>query len=144
MLLDVDDFKTVNDTFGHSAGDRLLVTVAERLGRAVRSTDTVARLGGDEFAILAEGLAGPPSALATVERVIDALAREFTLDGNTVAVSASIGVVVGAEHDRDPETWLRNADAAMYQAKTRGKRRYVVFEPSTAPSPAPATPQLVG
>ena len=144
MLLDVDDFKTVNDTFGHSAGDRLLVTVAERLGSAVRSTDTVARLGGDEFAILAEGLAGPHSALATVERVIDALAREFTLDGNTVAVSASIGVVVGAELDRDPEAWLRNADVAMYQAKARGKKRHVIFEPSMAPGPAPATPQLVG
>lgn len=144
MVLDVDDFKAVNDTLGHSAGDRLLMTVAERLRSAVRSTDTVARLGGDEFAILAEDLTEPHSALTAVERVIEALAPAFTLDGATIAVGASIGVVVGAERDRDRETWLRNADVAMYQAKARGKRRYVIFEPSMAPVPTPARPQLVG
>jgi diguanylate cyclase (GGDEF)-like protein/PAS domain S-box-containing protein len=119
VLVDLDNFKTVNDTLGHAAGDQLLVTVAERLGAAVRSSDTVARLGGDEFAILLEDI--PSYAVEQViTAIIGALREPVVVDGSDLRVQASFGVVAGVEGD-DAGDLLRRADIAMYEAKARGE-----------------------
>ncbi|MBV1856632.1 sensor domain-containing diguanylate cyclase [Catellatospora tritici] len=114
LLLDLDDFKTVNDQLGHHAGDRLLVAVAERLRGSVRPTDTVARLGGDEFVVLLAGTTAS-GAVDTARRIHAALAQPLTIDGHPLAPRVSIGVAFGTREPLD--TLLRNADAAMYQAK---------------------------
>ncbi len=126
LFLDLDRFKLVNDSLGHEAGDRLLVEVAERLGRLLRPSDTVARLGGDEFAILCEDIT--PDATATLAgRIGESLARDFNLDGHTLSVTTSIGIAIDRDPDVSPGTLLANADAAMYEAKTRGRSRYAFF-----------------
>jgi len=118
-FLDLDDFKNVNDSLGHPAGDALLAMVAQRIRGAVRSVDTVARLGGDEFAVLAEDVEDAiPEELG--QRLLDALAPPFVVSGEEVYVSASIGFAMSAPGD-DGEVLLRNADLAMYQAKAEGK-----------------------
>jgi diguanylate cyclase (GGDEF)-like protein/PAS domain S-box-containing protein len=127
MFLDLDNFKIVNDTLGHDAGDRLLQAVAQRLVKATRPSDTVARLGGDEFAILLEGI-GSDTDIERVTRPISAaFSRPLLLDGRAMDASASIGVACSCPGD-DAEQLLRNADIAMYNAKAAGKARLVVFE----------------
>jgi diguanylate cyclase (GGDEF)-like protein/PAS domain S-box-containing protein len=131
LFMDLDDFKTVNDSLGHVAGDRLLTDVAARLQKCLRSSDTAARLGGDEFAILVEDLANGPSELAT--RVLAALAAPFDLDGTQVFVRASIGITVASPGQHGPDAvaaLLRNADVAMYSAKAEGGGRWRAFEPA--------------
>ena len=123
MLLDLDDFKQVNDTLGHAAGDALLVAVAGRLRDSVRGEDTVARLGGDEFAILLEGR-GDPDALAA--RVVASMQAPVELAGATVRVTASVGVAAGDGGDT-MEDLLHRADLAMYRAKAGGKDRFERF-----------------
>ncbi|MDE2050537.1 MAG: EAL domain-containing protein [Gammaproteobacteria bacterium] len=129
MFLDVDNFKNINDSRGHDAGDRLLQAVAQRIVQTARSSDTVARLGGDEFGVLLEGGVG---AAAAVERVADALIQSlgapFSLDGRDVRVTASIGVAFSAV-DITAKELLSNADLAMYHAKAAGKNRHVTFQP---------------
>jgi len=128
MFLDLDNFKIVNDTLGHDAGDRLLQAVAQRLVMATRPSDTVARLGGDEFAILLEGI-GSETEIERIARPISAaFGRPLLLDGRETDASASIGVACSRPGD-DAEQLLRNADIAMYNAKAAGKSRLVVFEP---------------
>ena len=130
MFLDVDNFKTVNDTLGHGAGDLLLRTVAERLQAAVRSCDSVGRLGGDEFVILADGHDSPGWSEAFAQRVLDALAEPITFDGTSdmpITVGVSIGIATGSRGSADE--LLRDADVALYEAKDAGKGRYVMFEP---------------
>jgi diguanylate cyclase (GGDEF)-like protein len=126
LFLDLDDFKTVNDTLGHSAGDELLLAVAARLRHEIRPDDVAARLGGDEFAVLAE-VATEDEAVRIGQRLLDALEAPFTIDGQDVAVHSSVGI---AFDDRDcgAEELLRNADVAMYSAKRQGKRSLAVFE----------------
>jgi diguanylate cyclase (GGDEF)-like protein/PAS domain S-box-containing protein len=128
MFLDLDNFKNVNDSLGHDAGDRLLQAAAQRLVKSTRPSDTVARLGGDEFAILLEGIAES----ADVERVAATIARSFdeplVLDGSDTYMAASIGIAFSQPGD-DTEQLLRNADIAMYNAKAAGKARFVVFQP---------------
>ncbi|HEY4129218.1 MAG TPA: EAL domain-containing protein [Gemmatimonadaceae bacterium] len=128
LLLDLDDFKSVNDSLGHAEGDKLLMIVAERLLRATRGCDTVARIGGDEFAVLLEGLVDEAAAMVVVERIADSLRTPVKLLGREVALGASVGVahVHGGER---VEELLRNADVAMYKAKDDGKGRHAVFEP---------------
>lgn len=126
LFLDLDRFKVINDSLGHSAGDRLLIEASRRLQKCVRAQDTVARLGGDEFAILLEGMA-EAEASELARRVQEELAKPFLLDGHTVFSSASIGITLGQEVS-DPEQLLRNADLAMYQAKANGKARYALFD----------------
>ena len=128
-VLDLDEFKAVNDTCGHQAGDRLLQSVAERLRLHVRAGDTVARLGGDEFALLLEGLTSIDEALAIVARVEDALAQPLVLEGRTVTPHASIGVAVATDGDSG-DTLVRNADVALYEAKEDDRVRVRVFEPA--------------
>ena len=128
MFLDLDNFKNVNDSLGHDAGDRLLQAAAQRLVKSTRPSDTVARLGGDEFAILLEGIAES----ADVERIAATITRSFDeplqLDGSDTYVAASIGIAFSEAED-DTEQLLRNADIAMYSAKAAGKARFVVFQP---------------
>ena len=116
LLLDLDRFKEVNDTLGHQMGDRVLQEVARRLVGELRTCDTIARLGGDEFAILlpdADALSAP----AVAARLLEVLEAPAVLDGQPLALAASIGVVVYAVHGHDVETLMRRADTAMYQAK---------------------------
>jgi diguanylate cyclase (GGDEF)-like protein len=129
LFLDLDDFKTINDSLGHPAGDQVLVTVAERLRRCIRPSDTVSRLGGDEFGILLDDMTGPSDALVAAERIIQALNAPAYLDGREVSIRASVGITLDT-HGEKAETLLRNADVAMYMAKRRGKGRYQVFESS--------------
>ncbi len=127
-LLDLDDFKAVNDSAGHVEGDRLLEIVASRLLRASRGCDTVARIGGDEFAILLEGLQSDDDAIAVVERIVTALGHPVALQGRELMIGASVGIAFGRGEDRVDEL-IRNADVAMYRAKDSGKGTYAVFEP---------------
>jgi diguanylate cyclase (GGDEF)-like protein len=127
LFCDLDGFKTVNDSLGHRTGDRLLVSVAERLTECLRPADTIARLGGDEFAVLLEELREPGDAARAAQRLLDALKSPFELRGREFFISASIGIAAGSG---DAETLLRDADLAMYRAKGLGKGRYAVYEPS--------------
>jgi diguanylate cyclase len=129
LFLDVDDFKTVNDTAGHPAGDRLLIVVAERLSKVVRPSDTVARLGGDEFALLMD-IKDPDLAAQTAQRILDALRAPLLFEGRQISVTASIGVALRTSDDIGEDELVRNADIAMYVAKKNGKGRYAIFEPT--------------
>ena len=128
VFLDLDDFKTVNDSLGHGEGDRLLAAVGSRLVGAVRSHDTVARFGGDEFAILLEDLISTEEALDVVARVEDSLRVPIGLRGREVNVTASLGLAHAAPGDTADDV-LRNADVAMYNSKETGSARHTVFEP---------------
>jgi diguanylate cyclase (GGDEF)-like protein/PAS domain S-box-containing protein len=127
LFLDLDDFKRVNDSLGHAEGDRLLIAAAERFLSCARAADTVARLGGDEFAILIEHAAGPDGRGELLERLATAMGHPFTLSGNQVQVTASIGVATASQGDTADDL-LRNADVAMYAAKRRGKGRSETYE----------------
>ena len=128
MFIDIDRFKVVNDSLGHEVGDRLLVQIAERLGRAVRAGDTVARFGGDEFVVLCEHVSGVSEATAAAQRIQSAFAEPFELgDGYTYA-SASIGITLGSTTATSADALLRDADAAMYRAKEGGRNRFEVFD----------------
>ncbi|MEU9169711.1 bifunctional diguanylate cyclase/phosphodiesterase [Streptomyces sp. NPDC048420] len=128
LFIDLDDFKIVNDTLGHSVGDQLLTTVGERLSRTLRRTDTAARLGGDEFAVLMEGARQPVDAELLAAQVIQSLNRPFRLADDSVSVSASVGVAT-AWDSADPEELLALADLALYSAKSAGKRQWRRFQP---------------
>ena len=128
LFLDLDRFKLVNDSMGHRAGDQLLVAIARRLDRIRRAGDTVARLGGDEFAILVEGVEDAPSAGRVADRVHRELAHPFEIGGQEVFTSASIGIALGGIADHRPEDLLRDADTAMYRAKTHGIAKHAVFD----------------
>lgn len=128
LFIDLDKFKAVNDNLGHDVGDRLLLSVSERLAELMRDSDTVARLGGDEFVILAEELDGDGEAVALAGRVLDALERPFPLGTAEVAILASVGISVSHHPDTDPETMLREADVAMYRAKDADGRHLELFD----------------
>ena len=131
LLVDLDNFKTVNDSLGHTAGDALLVAMAARLAGCLRPADTAARLGGDEFGVLLEG-ATRQQVLATADRVLAAVATPVGVGGAgvSVTVAASIVVAFGARAGHDAEELLRNADTAMYAAKAAGKARWAEYEPA--------------
>jgi diguanylate cyclase (GGDEF)-like protein/PAS domain S-box-containing protein len=127
LFLDLDRFKLVNDSLGHTIGDRLLVEVARRLDGALRPGDTVARLGGDEFTVLLEDISDRSEAERVAERMLDTLTAPFRLDDRDLYLSASIGIAV-APADADPGEVIRDADAAMYRAKAEGKGRHAMFD----------------
>lgn len=127
LFVDLDNFKVVNDSLGHEAGDRLLVAVTKRLQAVVRPEDTVARLGGDEFIFLLED-AGLERASSTAERILAKLGSPIALKGRKVYATPSIGVALGGDDTERAEDLLRDADLAMYRAKHAGKARYAVFE----------------
>ena len=127
MFLDLDRFKSVNDTLGHAFGDWLLKKVAERLRGCVRETDTIARMGGDEFSIILEGLSNGQDAILVARKIVDALSRPFNLSGHEVFVTSSIGIAVSPP---SPDAELtRDADAAMYRAKQLGSNNYQFYTP---------------
>jgi diguanylate cyclase (GGDEF)-like protein/PAS domain S-box-containing protein len=124
MFVDLDHFKTINDTLGHEGGDELLLEMSRRLRDCVREDDTVARLGGDEFTIVLAELRHPEDAAGVAEKIIRAVQEPMTISGTTLETSASIGIALYPEDGSDPETLLRNADSAMYRAKESGRNTY--------------------
>lgn len=128
MFLDLDNFKSVNDSLGHAAGDELLVSVTERLQSCLRTTDTPARLGGDEFAVLVEDIERTEDAVCVAERIRSLISAPFSISGTEIFVSTSIGIATTATALESPEELLRNADVAMYTAKSNGKNRYSIFK----------------
>jgi len=127
MLVDVDDFKTVNDAFGHETGDELLVAIGARIRETLYLTDTVARLGGDEYCVLCEGIRDAAEAQTLADRIRTGLAEPFTLGKRTIRVTASAGIALSESFD-SAEGLLRDADAAMYRAKERGRNRAELFD----------------
>jgi diguanylate cyclase (GGDEF)-like protein/PAS domain S-box-containing protein len=128
LFCDLDRFKVVNDSLGHDAGDRLLVDVAGRIVTALRPADTVARFGGDEFTILCEDIAGEIEAATIAQRIVDVFRDPFLLEDGEVFLATSVGIAIARGNDDRAEDLIRDADAAMYRAKERGKGRYEIFD----------------
>ena len=127
LFLDLDHFKFINDTLGHTAGDVLLTMAAERLTRSLREVDTIARTGGDEFTMIVCGTQSPEDAGKVAQRVLDALARPFRLEREELFVTASIGISLYPSDGLDGEALIKNADSAMYRAKEHGRNNYQFF-----------------
>jgi diguanylate cyclase (GGDEF)-like protein/PAS domain S-box-containing protein len=128
LFLDLDDFKRINDSYGHAAGDQILVRVAERLVGAVRDEDVVGRQSGDEFAVLLGRVRDADDATATAERILSELRRPILLGANTIVIGGPIGVAIATEPGTTAEDLLTQADAAMYAAKAEGKGRHAVYD----------------
>jgi diguanylate cyclase (GGDEF)-like protein/PAS domain S-box-containing protein len=128
LFLDLDDFKTVNDSLGHSAGDELLVQVAQRLQSCLRAHDLPARIGGDEFAVLLDGVGSHAEVEAVAHRIVSVLDEPHTVQGSEVLARASIGIAIPQDDDHDVDALLRNADTSMYTVKRAGKASYTFFE----------------
>jgi len=129
FLLDLDRFKSINDTFGHAAGDRLLRLCARRLKACMRQTDTLARIGGDEFALIQVGVEKAEQAQALCRRLLGALVEPFDLDGYEIIITASIGVALAPGDAEEPARLLQHADVALYRAKDEGRNTFRFFEP---------------
>ena len=129
LAVDLDRFKHVNDTLGHPIGDALLQKVAERLQSAVRPTDTVARLGGDEFAVIQGNVSDVIGAEVLAKRIVDLLGRAYIVEGHLINIGASVGVAIAPADGADPDILLKNADLALYRAKTDGRDTFRFFEP---------------
>lgn len=143
LFLDIDNFKLVNDSMGHGAGDRLLCLIAGRLRENLHPSDTVARIGGEEFAVLLEGPGGREGASLVAERMLRELRAPFSLGGHEVLLTASSGISLGG-HDEEAEDLLRQADIAMYRAKNVGKDDYEIFDPATMELPSLGRMELAG
>ena len=128
LCLDLDYFKSVNDTLGHPIGDALLCVVAERLRGCLREDDVVARLGGDEFALIQVGAVQPNSSTLLAQRVIDVLSAPYDVQGHQIVIGASVGIAIAPADGRDPDQIIKNADMALYRAKADGRGRYCFFE----------------
>jgi diguanylate cyclase (GGDEF)-like protein len=127
LFMDLDNFKVINDSLGHEAGDQLLVKVAERVTSCLRPADTAARLGGDEFTILLEDIAGVSEVTQVAKRILEAMRIPFTSEGQKLHLTTSLGVALSGS-SKDPGDLLRTADLAMYSAKAKGKNLYEIFE----------------
>lgn len=128
LFLDIDRFKLINDSLGHHIGDKLLIEIAHRLKSGLRPNDVVARLGGDEFTVLVSNISQEFDAVVVAERFLELLSEPFKLNNYEVFTSASIGIVVSNDIHRQAEDFLRDADTAMYRAKTAGKNRFEIFD----------------
>jgi diguanylate cyclase (GGDEF)-like protein len=141
MYLDLDGFKRINDTLGHSSGDALLKMVAARLSSTVREEDAAARLGGDEFAVALWEVGGPDDAAAVARKVLEGVARPYVVDGREVVVTASIGIALYPEHGEDADALMKSADAALYEAKRAGKNVHRICRSAEPRGPsAPVAP----
>ncbi len=129
MLVDIDDFKLVNDSFGHEAGDKMIQAVADLLSRSMRRADTVARLGGDEFAIIVEGIDGPDDAISIADNLTTILEHNVKLDDQESFTSASVGIAVYPVDGNNAATLLKNADTAMFRAKEQGRHCFQFYKP---------------
>ena len=127
LFMDIDHFKKINDTHGHATGDRFLAQAAERIVACVREEDTVARLSGDEFAVVLSDIRNARDTEPVAHKILNAFSRPFILDGQEAFVGASIGIALGPDDGDDPELLLRNADAAMYEAKEQGRHTFRYF-----------------
>jgi len=134
LYLDLDRFKNVNDSFGHGAGDELLLEVGRRLAATLRQGDVIARLGGDEFTVLLPDLDKPTSAVDCAHRLLDAVAAPMEVAGHRLIITGSVGVAIATAEAHDPAELLHRADAAMYQAKEAGRARVVKFDRPGAPT----------
>jgi diguanylate cyclase (GGDEF)-like protein/PAS domain S-box-containing protein len=132
LMVDLDNFKRINDTIGHHAGDAVLVSIANRLRASLRRSDTVARMGGDEFVVMLEDIHSVEEAEQITQKLLDAIGLPITIHSETHSITASIGVCIYPERAEDDQTLLRNADAAMYCAKSEGRNSYQVFSESMA------------
>ncbi|MBN2501001.1 MAG: diguanylate cyclase [Anaerolineales bacterium] len=127
LFVDLDGFKQINDTLGHDLGDMLLVAVSERMQNCVRQSDTVARLGGDEFTVILERLTNSQGAVVVAQKILDAIAAPYELQGHEICITASVGIALYPLHGEDPQVLLKHADSAMYVAKQSGKGRYAFY-----------------
>ena len=128
LFLDFDRFKLVNDSFGHITGDKLLIEISTRLQNMLRSSDTVARLGGDEFAMLVDEIANIDEALPIVDRILGEMKKPFDIEGKSLYATVSIGIAAWSRDYASPDLLLRDADTALYQAKSMGRDRYEIFD----------------
>jgi diguanylate cyclase (GGDEF)-like protein/PAS domain S-box-containing protein len=128
VMLDLDNFKDVNDTLGHDVGDTLLKAVAERLSGTLRKSDTVARFGGDEFVLIFPDMEVIEEAIQVVQKIIDRFHKPFLIDAHQLVVTTSIGIAVYPNDGMDEEILMKNADIAMYQAKQAGRARYQLYK----------------
>lgn len=133
LLIDLDRFKEVNDTLGHSAGDQLLIEAAQRIAICVRETDTVARLGGDEFAIVLTEMTVDDEAEHVAQRTVELLSEPYYLDAGTAHISGCVGIAIYPAHGRESDQLLRNADSALYAAKQGGRNLYRLYVPPLDP-----------
>lgn len=129
MLVDIDDFKLVNDSFGHDAGDKLIKAVGHLISKSLRRADTIARLGGDEFAVIIEGIDGPEDAISIADNLTTILEHNVRLDDQETYTSASIGIAVYPDDGKDTRTLLKNADTAMFRAKENGRHCFQFYKP---------------
>lgn len=136
MFLDLDRFKSINDTLGHAAGDQLLIMGGERLLRSVRPEDTVSRLAGHEFTVVLEEVPSIEEACGMAQRILDAMRQPFILAGQERVVRISLGIAARRAEHREPDDVLHDADVAVYQAKEGGRDRYAVYEPTAGDQPA--------
>ena len=127
FFLDLNNFKPINDTMGHKAGDKLLQAVADRLQQNVREEDTVARLGGDEFAIILRDISNSDAAVEVAKKLIGMIAKPLSVGDNAVTPSISIGISIYPDHGEEGDTLLNRADHAMYRAKQESREFYAVF-----------------
>jgi diguanylate cyclase (GGDEF)-like protein len=124
MLLDLDHFKDVNDTLGHSVGDRLLQAVGERLTSLLRRSDTIARMGGDEFMLILPEVSRVEGTAKVAEKILEAFRKPFVFDGHALQITTSIGIAIYPNDGEDADTLVKNADIAMYRVKARGRDNY--------------------
>ncbi|MCU1452354.1 MAG: hypothetical protein JWN46_500 [Acidimicrobiales bacterium] len=139
LFVDLDKFKLINDTYGHEVGDKLMAAVAQRISGLLRPGDRIVRYGGDEFVIICADVATSQTAERIAARMIEELEEPFRLGGDSMRISASIGVALAEHHDVKPEEVLRDADVAMYRAKSRGSGNYTVFDRSMTGTLTPAS-----
>jgi diguanylate cyclase (GGDEF)-like protein len=135
LMVDLDSFKEINDSYGHPAGDEVLRATANRLLQVVRKEDTVARLGGDEFVVLLQDLTDLDAAERIAAMIVETLGVPIRIDGQEVPISVSVGVCALAAGEFDADDILKNADAALYEAKAAGRNRFELFKPNLRPVP---------